>query len=105
MIIEELIDIFVRNICDNYDIPANLRITKPFCKRNECYSYPTIFLDTHATSSFSVYENEVMASIKANKKDYRKLRSLIRLRLIDAIRQIKDLADNTLRNLGVEQYD
>lgn len=99
---EELVDIFVKNICRNFNIPASLRVSKPFCGRNERHLDSTIYLDLLTTSSFTYVEEEILASINANQKDYRKLRSLIRRKLISAVKSIRDLADESLRNLGAK---
>jgi hypothetical protein len=58
----------------------------------------------HTASHINFYEKEVWANILdtgvKSKKDYRKLRSLVRLRLIEAIHQLKILAEESLHNLG-----
>ena len=65
-----------------------------------------IFIDLHTASHILFAEKEVLKDILKtgvkSKKNYRRLRSLIRMRLIDAIHQVRDLAEDSLRNLGAK---
>lgn len=64
----------------------------------------TAFVDIHVGSSFSFLETaELQQFIKngiLSKKDYRRFRALIRIRLVETLWSIRNLADEGLRNLG-----
>lgn len=93
------------NICKNYNIPAGLRISEAVRDRT-FRDLVRIFIDVHTASCANFHEEEVWKNLSEtgikSKKDYRKLRSLIRIRLIDAIRGMRDIADESLRNLGAK---
>ena len=93
------------NVCKNYNIPAGLRISEAVRDR-VWHDYFNIFIDLHTSSHINFSEQEVLKNILKtgvkSKKDYRRLRSLIRMRLIDAIHQVRDLTEESLRNLGAK---
>ena len=93
------------NICKNYNIPAGLRITEPMRDRIFHDSF-LVFVEIHMASSICTDEQEIWKNLSEtgikSKKDYRQLRSLIRIRLIDAIHGIRDLTEESLRNLGAK---
>ena len=57
-------------------------------------------------SYFNVNDAEILMNIKQkgikSKKDYRKLRALVRLKLLNALRQVQELAEDGIRNLGAK---
>ena len=93
------------NICKNYNVPAGLHISEPLQDRAR-HDVFTVFIDLHMGSRIGFYEKEIwMNFLEAgivSKKDYRKLRSLVRMRMIDAIHGLRDLTEESLRNLGVK---
>jgi hypothetical protein len=102
------IDIFQScfdNICKNYNIPAGLNISEPMRDR-AFHTRLNVFIDLHTAAYISFSEKEICRNILEtgvkSKKDYRRLRSLIRMRLIDAIHQVRDLTEESLRNLGAK---
>ncbi|MEE8207890.1 MAG: hypothetical protein V3T88_02900, partial [Nitrosomonadaceae bacterium] len=78
---------------------AGLNISEPVQNR---YRHRTFiaFVDINTSSFFDMCNQDMIMNKIKSKKDYRKLRRLVRLKLIDAIRQIQDLAEDSLRNLG-----
>ena len=92
-------------ICKNYSIRAGLNITKPVVSR-ENYSEQFVFIDMMVGSYFSAADLEILRNIAQqgvkSKKDYRKLRALVRLRLLNALRKIQELAEDGIRNLGAK---
>ena len=93
------------NICKNYNIPAGLDISEPMLNR-AVHDHLMIFLNIHAASVCNFCEEEICVNLLKtgikSKKDYRTLRSLVRTRLIDAIRGLRDLTEDSLRNLGAK---
>lgn len=93
------------NVCKNYNIPAGLRISEAVRDRVWRDSF-AVFIDLYTSSHINFREQEVLKNILEvgvkSKKDYRRLRSLIRMRLIDAIHQVRDLTEESLRNLGAK---
>lgn len=93
------------NICENYNIPAGLHISEPMRDRIR-YDTFIVFIDLHTSNHLGFAEQEILKdTLKVgvkSKKDYRRLRSLIRMRLIDAIHQVRDLTEESLRNLGAK---
>ena len=93
------------NICKNYNVPAGLHISEPLRDRawRDLFS---VFIDIHTGSCLNFGDKEIWMNILEtgikSKKDYRKLRSLVRIKLIDAIHGIRDLTEESLRNLGVK---
>ena len=106
--IDDVISKCVELICKKFNVPANLRITDLFRDRLY-YDRTTVFLDVHTTCHFSIADKEVLSNLAEHgirsKKDYRKLHSLIRMRLIDAIYQIRSLTEESLRNIGVRVWE
>lgn len=101
----DIFQICFENICKNYNIPADLRISEAAQDR-AFRDLVRIFIDVHMANCVNFYEEEMWRNLSEtgikSKKDYRKLRSLIRIRLINAIRGIRDLTEESLRNLGVK---
>ena len=101
----DLIQVCFENICKNYNISAGLNISEPVQDRY-WHDLFHIFIDINTASHVSFYEKEIwMDLLKTgvkSKKDYRQLRSLVRARLIDAIRGIRNLTEDSLRNLGAK---
>lgn len=93
------------NVCKNYNIPAGLRISEAVRDR-VWHDLLYVFIDVHTASCANFNETEIWKNLSEtgikSKKDYRELRSLIRIRLIDAIRGMRDIAEESLRNLGVK---
>ncbi len=100
----DLIQVCFENICKNYNIPAGLNISEPVQDRF-WHDLFYISIDINTVSQVSFYEKEIWMNLLKTgvkpKKDYRQLRSLIRARLIDAIQNMRDLTEESLRNLGV----
>jgi len=94
-------------ICKNFNIPAGLNITEPICNRTLPRQI-TIFVDLHTMGSVNFFEEEIWKNLLQNKMNskekYRKFRSLVRTKLIDAIYQIRNLTEESLRNLGVKEF-
>ena len=101
----DLIQACFENICKNYNISAGLNISEPVQDRF-WHDLFHVFIDINTASHVSFYEKEIwMNFLKTgikSKRDYRKLRSLVRTRLINAIHGIRDLTEESLRNLGVK---
>ena len=91
-----------QNICENYNIVADLQISEPLRPR-VCPDQLIAFVELNTISSINFHDKELnhisKTGIKSN-KDYRKLRSITRIKLIDAIRSLRDLTEENLRNLG-----
>ena len=92
----------ITNICKNYNFPDVLRISEPLTDRALCDLY-VVFIDT--CTSFTITKTELIRNGIKSSKDYRKLRALIRVRLGDAAWQLKQLAEETLKNLGYVEND
>lgn len=88
-------------ICENFGVVAGLNIVGPISDRMTHRAFIT-FIDINTSSFFDICDQDIIMNKIKSKKDYRKLRRLVRLKLIDAIRQIQDLAEDSLRNLGVK---
>lgn len=88
-------------ICENFGVVAGLNISEPMQSR-AVHGVFTTFIDINTSSIFNISDQEITRNKIKSKKDYRKLRRLVRLKLIDAVRQIQDLAEDSLRNLGVK---
>jgi hypothetical protein len=95
------------NICKNFNIPAGLNITPPMRDRT-FHTMLQVFVDLHSSSCISFYEAEIWKNIIESgiksKKDYRRLRSLVRTKLIDAVYDLRNLTEESLRNLGVKEF-
>ena len=93
------------NICKNYNLPAGLHVSKPI-RDHTCYNDFIIFIDLHMASHILFAEKEALKNILKTgikpKKNYRKLRSLIRMRLINTLHELHDLTEESLRNLGAK---
>lgn len=100
---ENIISDCVKLICDRFNVPAALRIAPPIRSIHD-YSQASVFLDVLTTSNFSIADIEILKDLITygikSKKDYRRLHSLIRMRLIDAIYSLRNLTEESLRNLG-----
>lgn len=99
----DIIKVCIENICKNYNVLADLHITEPLQSR-AFHDILTVFVDIHTCSSIGFCNTEIKdlleTGIKSN-KDYKKLRSCVRIKLISAIRSLHDLTEESLRNLGV----
>ena len=94
-------------ICKNFNIPAGFNIIEPFLDRT-FHNQINVFIDLHTASYVSFSEKEIWKNLMQeginSKKRYRMFRSLVRTRLIDAIYQIRNLTEESLRNLGVKEF-
>ena len=94
-----------KKICVNYGIQAGLNMSGPLRSRDQ-FSLQVVFIDMMIASYFSVADCEILSNILQegikSKKDYRKLRSLVRLKILNALRQIQELAEDGIRNLGAK---
>ena len=101
----DLLQVCFENICKNYNIPAGLNISEPMRDR-AFHTRLNIFIDLHTATHISFFEEEIWRNLLGtgirSKKDYRKLRSLVRIKLINAIHQVHDLTEESLRNLGAK---
>lgn len=100
----DLIQVCFENICKNYNITADLIISEPLRSRAWRDLF-TVFIDIHTANSINFGNKEIEYILKTgikSKKDYRRLRSAVRLKLIDAIRSLRDLTEESLRNLGAK---
>lgn len=92
------------NICKNYNITADLLISEPLRHRAFC-DIITVFIEIHTLSSINFSDKDIeyilKTGVKSN-KDYRKLRSAVRIKLIDAIWSLRNLTEESLRNLGAK---
>lgn len=87
------------NICKNFDIVSNLRISELGSNASH-FLIETAFIDTYS----SVCVNFDQQEIKINtSKDYKRLKRLIRSKLIQALIELKCLADDGLKSLGFNQ--
>lgn len=96
----------IETICDQFNIPATLRISSIFRDRTH-HTQSIAFIDVLTASHFSFEDKEILDILAVpqgikSKKDYRKLRSLVRTRLIDGIWSLRSLTEESLRNLGVK---
>jgi hypothetical protein len=100
-----LIQVCFENICKNYNISAGLNISEPLQDRSWDGLFH-VFIDINTASHVSFYEKEIWMNLLKtgvkSKRDYRKLRSLVRTRLINAIHGIRNLTEESLRNLGAK---
>lgn len=102
MIINENIQRCFDKICENFGIVAGLNVSKSIQSRETLEELLIVFVDINVGSCFNLLGQEIVMNKIKSKKDYRKLRQLVRLRLIDSLRQIQDLTEDSLRNLGAE---
>ena len=90
-------------ICENYRIPASVRMTE-LLRSFECPSEQSVFLDINVGSRFGVDDAEVLMNLSKggikDGKSYRRLRSLMRVRLLDALHEIQELVEDDIRRLG-----
>lgn len=104
MIPEDVQRCFVK-ICENYGVQAGLNITEP-CQSCEQFDMQVAFIDMRVGSYFIVDDLEILKHIIQkgikSKKDYRTLRSLVRMRILNALHSIQDLAEDGIRNLGAK---
>jgi hypothetical protein len=94
------------NVCENYNIPASLILTSSLF--DKYFSNFQLFLEIHTCGCVDFSEIEVWKQFSKtgikSKKDYRKLRSFVRIKLISAIYDIRNLTEESLRNLGVKEF-
>lgn len=89
-------------ICENFDIVAGLNISEPVRQRGNHEEIFLAFVDICASSHFAVSGQEILRCHIKSKKDYKNLRRLVRVRLISSLRDMQDLVENSLRNLGAK---
>lgn len=89
-------------ICENFGIVADLHMSKPVQSCDTLEELLLVFVDIHTSSHFSLHGQEVLMNKIKSKKDYKKLRKLVRIRLIDSLRSVQDLVEDSLRNLGAK---
>lgn len=103
----DIINVCFENICKNFNIPAGLILASPLVERG-FHSIFQVFIDVHTCGCVNFSEEEFWKnSIKngiQSKKDYRRLQSFIRAKLISAIYDIRNLTEESLRNLGVKEF-
>lgn len=83
----------LENICDNLHHPA-VQFSKP-CQDHMYSSIQTLFVDIH-TGTMASFDSIEISSCK----DYRQIHNLIKARIICAIRDVRDLAEESLIKLG-----
>ena len=89
-------------ICENFGVVAGLNISEPMQSRNIPEELFIAFVDIHASSHFDVDSREILLCRVKSTKDYKNLRKLIRRKLISSLRDIQDLVEDSLRNLGAK---
>lgn len=89
-------------ICENFGIVAGLNISEPMRQRGNYEEVFLAFVDIHISSHFDISGQEILRCHIKSKKDYKNLRRLVRVRLISSLRDMQDLVENSLRNLGVK---
>ena len=90
-------------ICENFGVVAGLHISRSMQSRNTPPEELFIaFVDIHTSSHFDVDGREILLCHVKSTKDYKNLRKLIRRRLISSLRDIQDLVEDSLRNLGAK---
>lgn len=89
-------------ICENFSIIADLNISKPMQQHGDHEELFLAFIGIHMSSHFDVSGRELLLCHVKSTKDYKNLRKLIRRRLISSLRDIQDLVEDSLRNLGAK---
>lgn len=89
-------------ICENFNIVAGLNISKSVQSRETPKELFLAFVDMNVSSHFAVSGREALLCHVKSTKDYKNLRKLVRVRLISSLRDIQDLVENSLRNLGAK---
>ena len=89
-------------ICENFGVTADLCISPPIQARGTREERLVTFVDIHTSSYFDVSGREILSCRVKSKKDYKNLRRLVRRRLISSLRDMKDLAEESLRSLGAK---
>ncbi len=102
MIINENIQRCFDKICENFDIVAGLNVSKSIQSRDTLEELLLVFVDIRASSHFCLYGQEILMNKIKSKKDYKKLRRIVRARLISALHDMRDLTEDSLRNLGAK---
>lgn len=102
MTIDENIRKCFDKICENFGVVAGLHMTKPIQFRDTPEERLLVFVDIQTGSHFSLCGQEILMNKIRSKKDYKKLRKLVRIRLIDSLRSVQDLVEDSLRNLGAK---
>ena len=102
MIINENVRRCFDKICENFGIVAGLHISKPVQPRDTLEELLLVFVDINVGSHFDLLGQEVLMNKIKSTKDYKKLRKLVRIRLISSLRDIQDLVEDSLRNLGAK---
>ena len=102
MIIDENIRRCFDKICENFGVVAGLHVSKSAQSRDTLEELLLVFVDINTSSHFDLLGQEVLMNKIKSKKDYKKLRKLVRVRLISSLRDIQDLVGDSLRNLGAK---
>ncbi len=89
-------------ICENFGIVAGLNISKPIQQHGNYEEVFLAFVDINVSSHFDVSGREILLCPVKSTKDYKNLRKLVRGRLISSLRDIQDLTEESLRNLGAK---
>lgn len=100
MIINENVRRCFDKICENFGVVAGLNVSKPVQSRETFEELFIVFVDINVGSCFNLLGQEIVMDKIKSKKDYKKLRQLVRARLIDSLRSIQDHVEDSLRNLG-----
>ena len=102
MIINEDVRRCFDKICENFSIIADLNISEPIQSRETPEELFLAFVDINACSHFDISGREILLCHVKSTKDYKNLRKLIRKRLISSLRDMQDLIEGSLRNLGAK---
>ena len=99
--IDEDVEKCFNKICENFGIVAGLNISELMqdCTTHRAF---TVSIDMNVGSVFRMCDQEIIMNKIRSKKDYRKLRRVVRLKLIDALYQIQNLTEDSLRSLGAK---
>jgi hypothetical protein len=90
------VDKCVQLICKNFGLPGvTLREVCSDAAHRDVY---TVFIDLTAVASANFKQQETMV---ANPKQYKRIKRIVRLRLINAFNDLKTLAEESLRSMGV----
>ena len=102
MIINENIQRCFDKICENFGVVAGLNVSKSIQSRETLEELFIVFVDINVGSCFNLLSQEIIMNKIKSKKDYKKLRRLVRLRLIDSLLSMRNLTEESLRNLGAK---
>ena len=91
----------LEHIAGSFNMPIEIGLTRPCSPVGSMR--PTVVIFVNAGSQVMFGNDELLHCGIHNKKDYRKLRELVRVKLCSAAQDLKRLAEDTIRNLGYEQ--